>query len=268
MARQHCKLCTWVCACLCCNQPGHHDEILQDSRRVSFAERECADSADKHQKVFLPEWNETPPRFYNQIRTGDMQLHCLFLYEKVRMKRASVSALVLVLRCKSQHYSSGISFVWGAGCSRKMASHWAGKTCCPLFSALPVCLQSLFNITGIFHPGEQRVTLKTINTTSTSSVCFISIQTASSLFVFLSSSRSVIHHQMALCQSVMHISLLLLIMKFNPFSLFPQAPIFNSPFYHSQHSSILCLWILSGIIYSSRLCSALWEFVGTYLTYN
>lgn len=75
--------------------------------------------------------------------------------------------------------------------------------------------------------------------------------------VFLSCSRSAIYHQMALCPSVMHISPLLSVMKFSPFSLHLNATLI---FIIHITSSLFCLWLTYTVIYSSRLCSSLWEF--------
>lgn len=155
--------------------------------------------------------------------------------------------------------------LWGASCSNKMASHWARKTCCLLFSAVSIYLWTLFNIFGIFHPSSTHATLATESMAApsfhSSFVCFILIpcsQPLPSVF-FLSSSRSVIHHQLALCQSVMHISLLFAINEIHPFFLSFSKPL-NSTlifiFHNIPHS---CLWQTNIVIYSSCLYSALWD---------
>lgn len=113
------------------------------------------------------------------------------------------------------------ALLWGASCSNKMASHWARKTCCLLFSAVSIYLWTLFNIFSVFHQHMLRLPRMAATSFYSSFVWFIFISCRQPLppVFLLSSSRSVIHHLLALCQSVMHISLLFSINEIHPFFL-------------------------------------------------
>lgn len=144
--------------------------------------------------------------------------------------------------------------------------------CCQLFLLPygPFLISLVF-----FHPSSTHAKLATESTAAPSFyspfVCFTSIPYSQPLppVFFPSSSRSVIHHRLALCQSVMHISRLLTVNEIHPlFLIFLSAPEFHAHFYHSQHSSLSCLRLTAVVIYSSCLCAALWEFVRTQFTYD
>lgn len=131
---------------------------------------------------------------------------------------ANCSYVALCAPRKTSDWDSRVSVILlavvlprGASCSNKGASCWARTTCCLLFSAVSVCLLSLFNICGLLHslslppnPLQRHHFV--------SFICIPCSQPLPSIF-FSSSSLSVIHHRLALCQSVMHIRPLLLLMK-------------------------------------------------------
>lgn len=137
-----------------------------------------------------------------------------------------------------------------------MVSLWARKTCCLLFSAVPPRTRSLFNIFDIFlssvglplNPSQHRPCFPLL---------FALFSQPLPSAVFLSRSRSAIYHQMALCPSVMHISPLLSVMKFSPFSLHLNATLI---FIIHITSSLSCLRLTYTMIYSCRLCSSCREF--------
>lgn len=182
--------------------------------------------------------------------------------------RVSIILLALVL-------------LWGASCSNKMASHWAGKNCCLLFSAVSVCSWSLFNIFYIFihhhnnlssplAPSQHHPFIPLHSSFLHPFVCFILIPHSQPLPSFLApilltpcypSSAGTLPisdaYQLAFTVNEIH-------HLFLSFS----RPLNSTFFLIIQHSSILCLWLPGIIIYSSCLCSALWEFVRAYLTYD
>lgn len=125
---------------------------------------------------------------------------------------ANCSYVALSAPRKASDWDSRVSVILlaavaprGASCSNKRASCWARTTCCLLFSAVSICLLSLFNICGLPHsPSLPLNPLQFFHS---------SPSPAASSSIFSSSSLSGLHHRLALCQSVMHIRPLLPLMK-------------------------------------------------------